>query len=760
MIEVYLLKQGAQSATKLTLPATDYELLDALDKAGITNLRDIYKVEVSDCKLDYIPQFIPDSANLYELNIFAKQLAAMGEWDCDCFEGMVMMDAVKTDFTPITVERLINMTYSTSDCQIAGGVYDDEQLGRFYVENDFPVLPENLPEAVYDLLNYEEIGKQARTSEGGVFTPKGYVVHSGEMSRQYSSENLIYPQKPDYVFLLEIAEIPKGNESNDQNCVIVKLPCTAKTLELSLSEIGMDSIEGCCFYRYESTIPQLAEAFGFLEDIDQLNELAHAVTGFTKEQNCTYKAMLDAAPKDITISEALELSEQIQNFSVIREATSPGDYARHMLSKYSLPIPVIFEKEGVNTMESGGELLITILSSQAQEESRNISENTRWGVTRRFENGIVQVNHKKFLGYTKDEEGNLIIVPEEAIIVKRIFREYLQGSSIINIAKGLQRDGIKTVTGLEHWHPGTIEKMLSNEKFCGDACMQKTYTVDFLTKKKVKNDGYVRQYYIEDNHEAIIPKELFHQVQEEKLRRASLHKTAVTRKKNTEEKEKSKYSSKYILTDLMICAECGHAYRRQIWSKYGEKAAVWRCEDRLKQGKKSRCQNSPTIKESQLHDAIMTAINSVVENTGEFIGTFRENVIRVIGNYSTQGVPTEYDEQIEKLQQQMLTLIEDNAKQGAVSEDFDNEYKQLSEQINELKKVRIQMVQAQKKAESYKERVEQLDKTISTVNSQVREFDQDLVKRLISSIKVHKGMKLEIQFHSGIVLKQEVDYYE
>ena len=126
-------------------------------------------------------------------------------------------------------------------------------------------------------------------------------------------------------------------------------------------------------------------------------------------------------------------------------------------------IPIIFEKEGVNTMESGGELLITILSSQAQEESRNISENTRWGLTRRFENGVMSINHKRFLGYTKDDYGNLEIVPEEAVIVRRIFKEYLEGSSIIQIAKGLKSDEIKTVTGLDHWHPGTIDKMLSNE---------------------------------------------------------------------------------------------------------------------------------------------------------------------------------------------------------------------------------------------------------------------------------------------------------
>ena len=446
--------------------------------------------------------------------------------------------------------------------------------------------------------------------------------------------------------------------------------------------------------------------------------------------------------------------------SVSRFARNTVDALQCIRKLKDKNVPVIFEKEGVNTMESGGELLITILSSQAQEESRNISENTRWGLTRRFENGIISVNHKKFLGYTKDDDGNLIIVPDEAVIVKRIFREYLEGKSIIQIVKGLQDDGIKTVTGLENWHPGTIDKMLSNEKFCGDACMQKTYTIDFLTKKKVKNQGYAPQYYIEDNHEAIIPKELFHQVQVEKARRASLNKAAVTRKANKAKKEKSKYSSKYVLTELLTCGECGHSYKRQTWSKYGQKSAVWRCEDRLKQGTSSKCHHSPTLKEEQLHDAIMKAINKVVENNGDFIGIFRENVIRVIGNYSTKGVTTEYDDQIDALQKQMLTLIEDNARQGAVSEEFDEAYRQLSEQINELKQAKIQLVRAQKQAENYAERIDELDKAIKTVNPEVREFDQELVKRLIYSIKVNKGMKITIQFHSGIMMTESVDYYE
>jgi len=297
----------------------------------------------------------------------------------------------------------------------------------------------------------------------------------------------------------------------------------------------------------------------------------------------------------------------------------------------------------------------------------------------------------------------------------------------------------------------------ANEKYMGDALMQKTYTVDFLTKKRVKNNGIVPQYYIEDNHEAIIPKELFYKVQEEKVRRASLNKGANTRKANKTKKVKSKYSSKYALTDILVCDECGHPYRRQTWSKYGQKSAVWRCENRLKNGTKASCKNSPTLKEEPLHDAIMTAINSIVENKGNFIGAFRENVIRVIGGYSTKDIPTEYDEQIENLQKEMLTLIEENAKRGAVAEDFDEEYKRISEQTNELKKEKARLIKERKQVETYEQRAMEMDSTLKNVSLQIRGFDEELVRRLIQTIKVKKGEKLEIQFKSGIVMEQMVD---
>jgi len=218
--------------------------------------------------------------------------------------------------------------------------------------------------------------------------------------------------------------------------------------------------------------------------------------------------------------------------------------------------------------------------------------------------------------------------------------------------------------------------------------------------------------------------------------------------------------SKYALTEILVCAECGHPYRRQVWSKYGQKSAVWRCENRLKNGAKASCKNSPTLKEEPLHNAIMMAINNVVENKGKFIGAFRENVIRVIGDYSTKGISTDFDEKIESLQKEMLSLIEENAKQGALAEDFDDEYKRISQEINELKKAKLRLVQEKKEAENYGEQLNEMEKTLKTVRPDVREFDEDLVRRLIQTIRVNKGEKLEIKFESGIVMDQMVDYYD
>ena len=416
-------------------------------------------------------------------------------------------------------------------------------------------------------------------------------------------------------------------------------------------------------------------------------------------------------------------------------------------------VAVIFEKEGVNTLDGTGEILITILSSLAQEESRNISENTRWGVVRRFENGKMIVNHNKFMGYTKNENGDLVIVPEEAEIVRLIFRLYLEGYSAKKISQYLEENGIKTATGQDKWYDSVIFKMLRNEKYMGDALLQKTYTVDFMTKKNVINKGIVPQYYVEDDHEPIISKELFYRVQEELARRASMNKSAVTRKKN----QKSKFSSKYALAGLLLCGDCWQEYRRVTWSRNGKKKIVWRCSNRLTNGTK-HCKKSETLEEGVLNRAVMEAINRITRGDGDFVGAFRQNVIRVIGSYNGEQEPDEYDEKIKEKEEEMVALIAENARVGSYTDEFDERYRRIAEEITILKEEQIEARRKKKLAASYEQRLRDMDSFLEKQTCQIPEFDNDLVRRLIASIKVVSAEKLIIQFQSGIVMEQEIRY--
>lgn len=186
---------GMQISVSLTLPATPYELMDALDKTHVTDAHTDYSMEVVSCGLEELPQFLNTDTNLYELNHLAERLAGLSEWEMDCFEGMVMMDAVQTNYSPIAIERLINMTHSMEHCQIAHEAYDDTSLGKFYAENGFVPDLETLSENVFAWLDYGKIGKEMREGEGGVFTPNGYVVQNGEIAQAYQSGDAILAEK-------------------------------------------------------------------------------------------------------------------------------------------------------------------------------------------------------------------------------------------------------------------------------------------------------------------------------------------------------------------------------------------------------------------------------------------------------------------------------------------------------------------------------------------------------------------------------------
>ena len=303
--------------------------------------------------------------------------------------------------------------------------------------------------------------------------------------------------------------------------------------------------------------------------------------------------------------------------SISRFARNTIDCLKYVRQLKEKNIAIIFEKENINTLEESGELLLTIMASLAQQESASLSQNVKLGLQFRYQEGKVQINHEHFLGYTKDEEGNLIIDEEEAKVVRRIYREYLEGASFRDIAEGLERDRIKTGGKRYKWHLSTVQGILRNEKYMGDALLQKTITKDFIEKTRIKNDGTVPQYYVKDSQEAIIPRDVYMQVQEEMVRRANMT-------SGIEGKKKRVYSSKYALSSICTCTKCGDVYRRIAWNNRGKHSIVWRCCTRVEEGP-DVCDAS-TIQEKVLQEATVKAINQLLQCSQSLLDILKENI--------------------------------------------------------------------------------------------------------------------------------------
>lgn len=275
-------------------------------------------------------------------------------------------------------------------------------------------------------------------------------------------------------------------------------------------------------------------------------------------------------------------------------------------------IGVIFEKENINTLTESNEFLITLFSGFAQAEIESLSKNVIWGKQKSMEAGNVSFQYKKMLGYRENTDGQPEIVPEEAETIRRIYRRYLDGCSLEQIRQELNAGGVPTAVGVKAWSHQVIQNILTNEKYMGDALLGKTYVTDCISKKVRKNNGERPQTYVENNHPAIIPKEMFLRVQEEMTRRASKRKVMQKSGKT----ELGKYSAKYALSELLICGECGTPYKRCTWARNGKKRIVWRCISRLEFGTKY-CHKSPTMDEDKLHRAILEALNEFAQASTE-----------------------------------------------------------------------------------------------------------------------------------------------
>lgn len=300
--------------------------------------------------------------------------------------------------------------------------------------------------------------------------------------------------------------------------------------------------------------------------------------------------------------------DQIITKSISRFARNTLDCLNYIRELKALGIPVIFEKESINTMDSSGEVLLTILASIAQQESASISANVRMGIEYRFQEGHGRIKYSTFLGYTRDSEpGTYRIVPQEAQVVRRIYQEYLSGFGPHQIANRLQQDGIRAPAGGVAWYASTINSILRNEKYCGDLLMQKYCTVDFLTHKVVRNEDQRPQYFVERDHEPIVPKTVFYQVQEEARHRAGL---AI-------DPSKARYGDRIALTGRLVCSECGGVLRRHA-HKNGH-LTDWRCVNRnscANAGGQHRCA-SRIVKERAVQEAVVRAFNELPYRTEE-----------------------------------------------------------------------------------------------------------------------------------------------
>ncbi len=334
--------------------------------------------------------------------------------------------------------------------------------------------------------------------------------------------------------------------------------------------------------------------------------------------------------------------------------------------------------------------------------------------------------------YTKDEEGNLVIDPEQAEIVKRIYRKYLEGYSMDKIAKGLKADGILTGAGKTKWWTSTINKILRNEKYIGDALLQKTYTTDFLNKTRVKNNSIVTPYYVEGNHEAIIPKDIFLRVQEE-LVRSRVVKTSANGKKRS-------YSCKHCFAQIVVCGDCGEMFRRIHWNNRGNKSIVWRCLSRL-EPTDQEC-HARTVNEKVLENVVVQAINTLLGDKSTYQAQLQQNIAKVIRN-AQKTTADGMNEQLIELQKELLKKA--NNKKA---------YDEIADQIFKLREQREKCTVDTATRDAHIARINDLQDYIKKQGTTLAEFDEVLVKRWLKQIivweyhftvELKSGLKIDIE---------------
>ncbi|MCP1638624.1 site-specific DNA recombinase [Streptococcus gallinaceus] len=417
--------------------------------------------------------------------------------------------------------------------------------------------------------------------------------------------------------------------------------------------------------------------------------------------------------------------------SVSRFARNTVDSLTTVRKLKEVGVEIYFEKENIWTLDSKGELLITIMSSLAQEESRSISENVKWSKRKLAAEGAVSFGYGNVLGFKVGENGGFEIDEDEAKIVRYIFGLFLQGENPNSIAKLLTQKGIPTPAGKTVWSYATVKRMLQNEKYKGDALLQKSFTVDYLTKQKKKNEGELPQYYVENNHQAIIDKATFDLVQLEL--------------------QKTHNRNKVSFCGKIICGCCGNSYGRHVWHSNSEyRQYVYRCNQKYK-GKK-KC-DTPSLKEEHIHRWSIQAINQVITNKTEIIQNMEMLVTMLENTDELTEIIKDLELEMADIQEQAEKMVERNTKVIQNQEIYQAEYDEL---VSRYDKLQSRLLEKQSTLQLKRKRSADVRLFVDLLDKQehmVTAFDEKLFNTLVDKMVIYTKEKVEVHFKNGQVIE-------
>lgn len=436
--------------------------------------------------------------------------------------------------------------------------------------------------------------------------------------------------------------------------------------------------------------------------------------------------------------------------SISRFARNTVDCLHYTRMLKALGVDVFFEEQGIHSIKSDAEFYISIYGTIAQSESENISANVKWGKLQSAKEGKVVFSYKNFLGYRKGAAGKPEIDEEQAETVRMIYDRFLAGDSSKQIAEKLQKEQRLSPAGKSEWSTSTIRSILSNEKYKGDAIINKTFTVDCLTKEVRKNRGERPKYYVENSHPAIIDAEMFGRAQEELARRIGKKKVKEIGTKT----EQGKYSSKYALTELLVCGECHTPYRRCTWTAHGRKQIVWRCIKRLDYGKKY-CHNSPTLEENSLQTAIVNAIQKIAQQDPKLLKNLKTHIENGISCTKCEGEDIEIKLRLATIEKEINELF--NTISADTIDSFDEKKaEELLAEKNKLQADLDRLAELHQRDKNKQSCIAEIMDLIDGLKNRTLVYDDTLVRQIIEEVIVESKEKIKVIFIGGYEIEQYV----